>query len=75
MEIMVLNYDFTDSGASAATGNLWLDSSGQGNNYTANSFNTNAQTSDSASNSFATLNPLIHSEISNYTSILYNGKH
>ena len=55
------------------SGNLGLDSSGQGNNYTANSFNTNAQTSDSASNSFATLNPLIHSEISNYTSTLYNG--
>ena len=55
------------------SGNLGLDSSGQGNNYTANSFNTNAHTSDSASNSFATLNPLIHSEISDYTSILYNG--
>ena len=55
------------------SGNLGLDSSGQTNNYTANSFNTNAHTTDSASNNFATLNPLIHSEIANYTSILYNG--
>jgi len=55
------------------SGNLGLDSSGQGNNYTANSFDTNAQTTDTASNNFATLNPLIHSEIANYTSILYNG--
>ena len=55
------------------SGNLGLDSSGQGNNYTANSFNTNAQTSDSASNNFATLNPLVHSEIANYYNVLANG--
>jgi len=40
------------------SGNFGLDSSGQGNNYTANSFPTGAFSTDSASNNFATLNPL-----------------
>lgn len=39
------------------SGNFGLDSSGQGNNYTANSFPTGAFTTDSASNNFATLAP------------------
>ena len=41
------------------SGNFGLDSSGQGNNYTANSFPTGAFTTDSASNNFAVFNPLI----------------
>tara|TARA_R100001440_G_scaffold65161_1_gene85943 strand:+ start:124 stop:1470 length:1347 start_codon:yes stop_codon:yes gene_type:complete len=55
------------------SGNLGLDSSGQTNNYTANSFNTNAQTSDNASNNFATLNPTVTSEIQYYYNNLLNG--
>ena len=40
------------------SGNFGLDSSGQGNNYTANSFPTGAFSIDSASNNFCTMNPL-----------------
>ena len=55
------------------SGNLGLDSSGQTNNYTANSFNTNAQTSDNANNNFATCNPTVTSEIQYYYNVLSNG--
>ena len=40
------------------SGNFGLDSSGQGNNYTANSFPTGAFTTDTASNNFCVMNPL-----------------
>jgi hypothetical protein len=40
------------------SGNFGLDSSGQGNNYTANSFPTGAFSTDSASNNFCVMNPL-----------------
>ena len=41
------------------SGNFGLDSSGQGNNYTSNSFPTGAHAKDSASNNYATWNPLV----------------
>ena len=40
------------------SGNFGLDSSGNGNNYTATSFPTGAHTTDCASNNFCTMNPL-----------------
>jgi hypothetical protein len=40
------------------SGNFGLDSSGNSNNYTANSFPTGAHTTDCASNNFCTLSPL-----------------
>ena len=40
------------------SGNFGLDSSGQGNNYTSNSFPAGAHTVDCASNNFCTMNPL-----------------
>ena len=47
------------------SGNFGLDSSGQGNNYTSNSFPTGAHSKDTASNNFCTFNPL--SKASNVT--------
>ena len=41
------------------SGNFGLDSSGQGNNYTSNRFPTGAHAKDSASNNYATWNPLV----------------
>ena len=41
-----------------SAGNLGLDSSGNSNTYTVNNAGTGAQTVDTASNNFATLNPL-----------------
>ena len=40
------------------SGNFGLDSSGQGNNYTSNSFPTGAHSKDTASNNFCTFNAL-----------------
>ena len=50
--------DFTDSGASAATGNFGSDSSGNNNHFTSNSLGTNPNTKDTPTNNFATLNML-----------------
>ena len=52
-----------------SAGNLGLDSSGNSNTYTVNNAGTGAQAVDTASNNFATINPVAQSRFSNQGTI------
>lgn len=54
-----------------SAGNLGLDSSGNSNTYTVNNAGTGAQTVDTASNNFATFNPLSNNEVPNGNTFNY----